>query len=327
MKILRVGDPHIRPANIEEAEALMHFIKHLVITLKIDRLELLGDLFHTHSIIRLEVLEFWNGWLQVFSDIVETVILVGNHDQSGDYRSTFHALRVFKNMMAHRPFLKIVDVPVVYGVYGYMPYIHDIKEFVTQAKSLKEQGANILVCHATFYGSQFDNGFYAPEGINPDDIPFDQIISGHIHKEQMFANGKVDYPGTAKWDTQSDANENKGVWLYEHDDKGKVLVRQMIPTDKVCRPIVSLTWKEGEEMPVFPENAKASIELIGSSTWITKQKASLKGTVGLRSKVTDKKETAKRTVGKGFDDFLLNTYSSTVAPQELYDYAKELGIV
>jgi UDP-2,3-diacylglucosamine pyrophosphatase LpxH len=84
MKIVRVGDPHIRPQNIAEAELLMQFIYNLCTGAPTDRLEILGDLFHTHAVVRLEVLEFWNKWLQRFSDVIETVVLVGNHDLSGD---------------------------------------------------------------------------------------------------------------------------------------------------------------------------------------------------------------------------------------------------
>jgi len=327
MKILRVGDPHIRPSNIPEAEKLMQFVLTLVKNAKVDRLELLGDLFHTHAVVRLEVLEFWNKWLQVFSDIIETVVLVGNHDQGGDHHSGTHALEVFKRINSGK--LRIIDRATVIGPFLYMPYIHDGGVFVNTVRGFSGKEARILVCHQTFSGSQFDNGFYAPEGINPDDIPFDTIISGHIHKEQVLAGGKVDYPGTAKWDTASDANERKGVWLYEHDDvTGKVINRDMISTEKVVTPIVSFKWIEGEEAPVIPEGAKASIELIGSSDWITKQKSKLKGKVSISSKFTDKKERANRVVVKSFEIFLTEYYGP-LDPNRyaLIAFAKEIGIV
>jgi DNA repair exonuclease SbcCD nuclease subunit len=325
MKILRVGDPHIRPNNILEANQLMEFICNIVKSAKVDRLEILGDLFHTHAVVRLEVLEFWDKWLQRFSDIVETVVLVGNHDMGGDYHSHSHALTVFKRIKNEK--LKIIDEPTTIGVFGYLPYVHDGAIFLEYARRLASQNAKVLVCHATFSGSQFDNGFYAPEGINPDDVPFDKIISGHIHKEQILAGGKVDYPGTAKWDTASDANERKGVWLYEHDVDGKVLNRDMISTEKVVTPIVSFKWIEGQEAPVIPEGAKASVELIGSSDWITKQKTKLKGKVSISSKFTDKKEKSERKSGNSLENFLANLYVPTMDRDSLMAFAKEIGIV
>ncbi len=330
MRILRIGDPHIRPGNIEEADRLMAFVKECIIGSRkgkpIERLEILGDLFHTHAIVRIEVLDFWNKWLQIFGSIVETVVLVGNHDQNGDKHASTHSLRVFKHLMAENN-LKIVDVPLIYGIYGYLPYIHDNEQFIKSAKYLKEMGAKTLVCHATFSGSQYDNGFYAPEGINPDDIPFDTIISGHIHKEQIIANGKVDYPGTPKWDTASDANEKKGIWLYQHDENGKVIERHMISTANICTPIVSFTWNEGEEAPLIKEGVKATVELVGSSDWIKQKKATLKGKVSISSKFTDKKRGVNRKTGNNLENYLANLYITTMDRTSLIQYAKELGIV
>lgn len=332
MRILRMGDPHIRPSNIEEADRLMAFAKEIIVGGKIDRFEILGDLFHTHAVIRLEVLEFWNKWLQVFSGVVETVVLVGNHDMTGDHNSQNHALKVFKRINNER--LKIIDRPAIIGPFVYCPYIHSNGTFIQAVRGFSGQGAKVLVCHQTFAGSQFDNGFYAPEGINPDDIPFEKIISGHIHKEQIIAGGKVDYPGTPKWDSASDANERKGLWLYEHDPvTGAVLSRNLIPTDItlpvgiVCTPIVSVVWKEGEEKPKLSENAKNNIELIGSSEWIGKQKPALKGLASIKVKVTDKKRVAERKTGNNLEFYLKNMYVSTVNKEILLKRAQELGIV
>lgn len=326
MRILRVGDPHIRPQNISEAERLMEFVLKIIQGGKVDRLEIMGDLFHTHAVIRLEVLEFWDKWLQAFRDAVETVVLVGNHDMSGDYHSGSHALSVFKRLQNER--LKIVDAPTAIGIFGYVPYIHGEPAFKDAVRAMADSGAKVLCCHQTFAGSKYDNGFYAKDGINPDDLPFDTIISGHIHKEQIFANGKVDYPGTPKWDTASDANEKKGVWLYEHDDTtGKVISRDMISTEKVCTPILAFTWLEGEEMPVIPDNAKASIELVGSGDWVSTKKKALKGKASVKTKITDRARRVERKPSNSLENFLMTTYATNMDRQVLLDYAKELKIV
>lgn len=326
LKILRIGDPHIRPSNLAEADRLMVFAKQTAINAKVDRIEILGDLFHTHAVIRLEVLEFWNKWLQEFRDTVETIVLVGNHDQTGDHNnSTSHALTVFKRLQNEK--LRIVDAPTQIGVFGYLPYIHGEPAFKDAVRQLSSTGTKILVCHAEFSGSQYDNGFYAPHGFNPDDLPVDHIITGHIHKEQIIAGGKVDMPGTPKWDTASDANEQKGIWLYEHDENGKVLSRDRISTASVCTPIVSFTWLEGQEPPVIPEGSRASVELVGTSEWIAKKKASLKGKVSISSKFTDQKRKAERKAGKSLENYMLNMYDTKMDRSKLIQFAKEIGIV
>lgn len=326
MKILRIGDPHVRPNNLVESDNLMNFVFHTVKSAKVDRVEILGDLFHTHAVVRLEVLSFWDYWLQKLSDIVETVVLVGNHDMPGTHGSENHALAVFKRIKNEN--LRIIDTGTVIGPFLYMPYVHDGASFLSIVRGFSGKEARVLVCHQTFAGGQYDNGFYAPDGINPDEVPFDKIISGHIHKEQIIANGKVDYPGTPKWDTASDANEHKGIWLYEHDNvTGSVIHRDCISTAHVVTPIVSFIWLEGMDAPEIPEGAKASVELVGSSDWISKKKATLKGKVSVSSKFTDQKRKSERKVGNSLENFLMSGYDTKMDRSKLMHFAKEIGIV
>lgn len=324
MKILRIGDPHIKPVNIDECEALMHFIHDTVLNEKPDRLEILGDLFHTHSILRLEVINFWDSWLDILSEAVETIVLVGNHDQSGDYSADYHALSVFHRIKRRN--LKIIENPQNQGIFAYVSYMHDPEKFIETANTLATQGAKVLVCHQTFNGAKYESGVYAPDGIDPSRLNFALIVSGHIHSTQAFGN--VKYPGTPKWDTASDANEKKGIWLYEHDDTtGDIISETMISTESVVTPIVSLTWQEGEAMPEFPANARAAIELVGTSDWISKNKGLLKGKVSISSKFTDKVNKDDRKTGVDFIDFMSNHFMTTMDRPSLLKYAKEMGLI
>jgi len=317
--ILRVGDPHVRVANIDESDALMSRVAELALSHKVDRIELLGDLFHTHAILRLEVLEFWDNWLDHLSDICEVVVLVGNHDQSGDYNSASHALNVFQRIKKKN--LRIVDVAMPIGPIGYISYFHDPAKFVDIANSLVASGARVLVCHQTFNGSRFESGMYAPDGIDPDLIKADLIISGHIHAQQRF--GKVIYPGTARWDTASDANQPKGLWVFEHDDQtGAILSEKFISTENVCKPIMSFTYKEGDAgMPDWTPGARVSVELIGSSAWCAQEKEKLKGKCSIKTK------TQNRKAGDNFEQFMSNLFVSTMDKEHLMKLAKELGVV
>lgn len=306
----------------------MHFANDMILEHKPDRVELLGDLFHTHSILRLEVIDFWNAWLDVLSEATDLFVLVGNHDQSGDYQAGASALTVFQHMKKRK--LKIIENARHEGLYAYVAYHHNHTEFIEKANAMYDLGARVLVCHQTFNGSKYESGMYAPDGIDPALLKFDTIISGHIHSTQVVIVSEtktVDYPGTAKWDTASDANEKKGLWLYEHDDvTGVVTSKTMLSTDQVCTPIISVQWLEGQPMPELPEKAKASVELIGSSDWISKHKALLKGTVSIKSKITDRANREERVAGKSFLDFVSNFYTSSVDRLELVSYLKELGL-
>ena len=326
MLILRIGDPHVKPSNIDESDALMSFVNDMVLKYKPQRIEILGDLYHTHSLIRLEVQDFWNQWLDTLSEAAELFVLVGNHDQSGDYNSQSNALSVFNHIKKRN--LKIIDNARHEGPFAYLAYHHNHEELVLKANNMAALGAKVLVCHQTFDGSKYESGMYAPDGIDPALFHYDLIISGHIHSTQTIVSPTqtVIYPGTAKWDTASDANETKGIWLYEHDDvTGSIIKVTMLPTNEVCTPIISVIWNEGEPMPELPEKAKASVELIGSGDWVTKNKAMLKGKVSVKSKITDKANKERRNAGTSFQDFITNIFDKEF-PGTL-EYAKELKLV
>lgn len=322
MFILRVGDPHAKINNLEEMEALLTFVWEKAYEHKVDRIEFLGDLFHTHAILRLEVLDFWTRWLLKLSQEFQVVVLVGNHDLSGDHNSTVSALSIFTRLNNQN--LHIITAPKVMGVYGYLPYFHSGEQFVLEANKLVDQGAKVIVCHQTFDGSRFENGFYAPEGIDAKKINSEIIISGHIHATQEF--GTVWYPGTPRWDMASDANQTKGIWLCQHDEQGKLISKVLVNTDKVCSPIVSITVHEGEEICEFAPKARICVELVGSSQWISKQKAKLKGKCSIKTRITDKVNSETRKSGNSLAEFLEKHFESKIKGR-LIAYMKELGLV
>lgn len=326
MLVLRVGDPHGKPGNLDEMKSLVLFIGEQAVLLKVDRIELLGDLFHTHNVIRLEVLEFWKWALFYLSDICETIVLVGNHDLSGDYSSSFSVLSLFPLM--NKTNLWIIDQPMPIGDFGYVPYTHNPSAFIDSANQLALCGAKVLVCHQTIEGSKYESGIYAPDGIPAGEWSdkFTHVISGHIHSEQAFGN--FIYPGTARWDSTTDANRRKGIWLYDHEDGGRITSASFISTDKVCSPIQSIEWKEGDPEPTaWSEAVRMSVELIGSSVWVTTQKERLKGKCSIKTKITDKKVSNVRKTGKDFEDFMKNMFVSTMDREHLLKYAKEIGVV
>jgi DNA repair exonuclease SbcCD nuclease subunit len=323
MKILRVGDPHVKVSNLEEWEKLAHHIVDVALKTNPDRIEILGDLMHTHAVIRLEVLDFWNDWLDCLSEGRELFVLVGNHDLSGDYNVNCSALSVFQRLKKKN--LHIIENPQNHGSFGYMPYYHDHQKFVEHANNLATGGCKVLVCHQTFSGSHYENSFYDPNGINSDLLNFDTIISGHIHARQRF--GKVIYPGTAMWDSSADCNQPKGLWLVEHDASGRIIKEEFLDTSSICTQYVEITYNEGDKEPEIPQNSKVSLIMRGTSEWVNREKEKFKGRVNLKTKYTDTKKVETRKVGKGFEDYLSNVFPSTMDRTALLDLAKELNVV
>jgi DNA repair exonuclease SbcCD nuclease subunit len=332
MNILRVGDPHIKPSNLEEAEALLYFINDFILEYKPARVEILGDLFHTHAIVRLEVLYFWVEWLDVLlaHEDVEFFVLRGNHDMASDQEHCPSVYSIFKHIRKKN--FHYCEYPQVHGPFAYVSYYSDHKKFIEIANNcaLPEHGAKVLICHQTFDGSKYESGIYAPDGIDASKLNYNLIISGHIHTHQdMMKNGqRILYPGTPKWDTAADANEDKGIWLYEHDDStGAIKHQKLIRTAHVVTKIVKLTWIEGLPLEAIPSGCKVTVELIGSAKWVEEHKEKLKGHVEIMTNITDRAERKVREPGKNFADFVANKFQTDVNKIELLKYMKGLGIV
>jgi len=332
MRALRIGDPHAKVSNLDEMESLMHFVNDQVLTHKPDHVEILGDLFHTHAVLRLEVLEFWNAWIDVLCahETTQIIIIVGNHDQSGDYAEDMHALSVFKNIRKKN--LHIIDSPRRIGIFGYIPYVHDNNRFLEYTRNLHGDGAKVLISHTTYQGSKFESGIYAPDGVDPEQVPFDLLISGHIHSRQRFVTDRgqsVIYPGTSRWDSGSDANEPKGLWLADHDSiTGRIVSEQFIDTSSVVTPIISVEWKEGFEQPILPDRAKSHVQLVGSSAFISKAKETLRGRCTISTKITDKSRPANRQAQASLGKFLETcTLPTGVSRESLQKFMREMGLV
>lgn len=321
MKFLFLGDPHVMVTNIEESERLLQFTFEQA--KKADRLVILGDTFHTHANVRVEVLEFWDRWFGILNSLNETVVLVGNHDQIGNYSSKSHALSTLNKY----DFVHIVSSPVNLGIFGYIPYIHSNEEFIKEANRLVSQGAKVLTVHQDLDGAQFENGFYCPNGVKQEDLKADLIIGGHIHKRSRF--GKVILPGTARWLTSSDKNEPKGLWLVEFDAEGKIIKEEFLDTSHVCTPIYSYQFKEGEIEPTIPMGSRASVELIGSSEWVSKQKVKFKGLASISSKITDKSKPTNRKTGNNLEHFINKVFEPTqgIKKERMVEFMRELGIL
>lgn len=227
-----IGDVHVRPEDLDDCENLMKGVletlgdHHLV-----DEVWLLGDLHHTHAWTHVDVQAFWKKWLGILSELVHVNVVLGNHDMapSGNhaalwYEDAFEDVTVMDDVCSH----PIFDVA---------PYMSK-EDFLAEVVNGQPTG-NILVCHQTFAGAQFENGFYAPEGVAPSAMPYKHIISGHIHEPQTLeAPGvKIHYVGSPRWISLNDANSERFIHLVwvENDEITEI---EKIPTGQWCKRIL-----------------------------------------------------------------------------------------
>lgn len=325
MKCIRVGDPHVTVRNLEDSKKLIDFIIEQAKKYEVGRVEFMGDLFHTHAIKRLEVEDFW---LQSFYSIVtsgfKVLALVGNHDIPGSReKDEISALSTFA-------FMK--DVQIIGGPgkiidnIAYIAYRHHEEDFLSACRHHYKRGAKkTLVAHQTFTGAAYENGFYAEDGIDPELAPQEHIISGHIHRQQII--GKCHYIGTPKWDTVNDANEEKGIWYYEHGEDGDVLKSEFISTKDIVTPISKYIVNEGEEVPKLNPNGRNYLEFVGKTAWISKMKKKYKGQAKIKGVPTDRKTVSiDRDKILNIYDYLEKHFeiSGNVKKEHIKSYLKEV---
>lgn len=228
MKVIIVGDMHVVPDELKDADALLGLIRKTAEEHKATHVWFTGDQHHTHSVIRVEVMNWWRSAFKSLASMdLKSVALVGNHDQHNP-GSPVHAMKAYENMDD----VHVVDFPQLIepGVLA-VPYVHTEAEFIEACK--KFSSAKVVFCHQTFDGAKYENGFFAPDGFDAKKLPQDFVISGHIHSQMEF--DKVWYVGSPRWRNLGDANQDRHIWLVEFNDNGEIVSRTGIYTGEVCR--------------------------------------------------------------------------------------------
>lgn len=234
MKYLIVGDYHAEQSDLRDCEDLADYIVELSVKHKAKVL-FMGDQYHNHGVISAEVQRFWCDFFDRLP--YGSISLVGNHDKPGSANSMATA------MLAHTKQTTVVREPTLIDGALFLPYMHSAEEFVDTCK--KYPHIQTVICHQTFDGSKYENGFYAQDGVDPELIPQESVVSGHIHTPQEF--GKVWYVGAPRWRTISDAGIDRNIWVVCFDEAGAMLERKRFSTGNVCRQIIQLV--DTEERP------------------------------------------------------------------------------
>lgn len=266
---LMVGDMHVRPDDLADCENLMEgLLETLEACPQVAEIWFLGDLFHTHAWIHVDVQAFWLKWLRTLSELALVNVVIGNHDQAP---SGNHAVQWVKETSLE---VTVFDEASLHPGFAVVPYMR--KEDFLQATEELKGPSSILICHQTFAGAQFENGFYAPEGVSPDAISFANVISGHIHEPQILkgANSTIYYVGSPRWISLNDANSERFIHLVSISSEGDLVEIEKIPTGQWCKRILRVevtpesTWTERTlDLKVVGEGDEYHFDLRGPKVW------------------------------------------------------------
>jgi hypothetical protein len=320
---LYIGDPHVQPDSISEYKKIFEWVAEEAKKSGTNNIVLLGDLFHNHNVIRMEVGHFWRSVFQKLLKQFRLHVLIGNHDMilGSHENSEMSALDSLKSKYTYT--LNIADAPYSYGPLGFMSYQQDQELFKKHVNFFNSMGIKTIVCHQDFDGAQYENGFYSPHGIKLEDVNAELIISGHIHKRQRF--GKLILPGTPRWMTSSDANEDKGIWLVTHDmDTGSILSERFLPTSDILEPLVSIEIAEGEDISKIKMGNKTHIKLVGSSAWIAKTAKALRGKARVSAKPTDTRFSGEPKQLSSLESYAVQFKFEDASKEEVLDYIRSI---
>lgn len=324
MKLLTIGDVHAVIPELDDCSKLIDYIVGIAQNNKVDRVLFLGDLYHFHRVIHSEILYFWR---TVFDRMkaanIDVASLIGNHDKSSEQESNpeIHAL------LAHKEQIQVIDKPWTDSGITYLPYYSDKQAFIDDAKANINK-TSTLICHASFEGSKFNDGYFDPHGISPLFIRQENVIAGHVHLPFKF--DKIQHIGAPRWRTLTDANSDRAIWLFEFDSNGHILNKTPFSTNDVCRQIkyVKDTELEPFNLNLFDPKHSWCVDIEGSSTYLEKRKKELQRP-GLKIHCikTDKVRSAVREsdgIKTAFKKFTYNFIPKYGTPNDkLFELAKE----
>jgi len=235
MKILFIGDPHLKISRLSLVKDFNNWIESVVDQYKPDLVVNLGDTFDTHAVLRSEILtEFFDSVDRILCK-AQYVYVLGNHDMYKPNDDTYHALKHIKDTRKH---FIVVDSPRVIDGITYVPYIHNDLEF-------PKITTDVCVAHQGFIGADYGHAV-ASTGVDLDTVGENKlIISGHIHKKhELFSeksNSKVFYVGTPYAQDASDIDQIKGIHIYDTITRKFSFIESPLPIWRSLRFTVSST--------------------------------------------------------------------------------------
>jgi len=299
-KYILVGDLHTKNSNIEETCQIFSFLNDISKDYNINNIFLMGDLFDTHGIVHLPVTYCYYDLFSKYEHL-NFYCLVGNHDYVVHGSNSKHSLLPFKklkNVTVIDDFFHFSDLNCSFDC---IPHTSDDVFF----ELIKNKKADTLLCHHTFKGAVYENNFFAPDGIEISNVDYKNIVSGHIHKKQTI--GKVFYIGTPRWLKESDANEDKGIYLWDGNSQ-----YEYIKTEDVCRKICVLNIDTNSDLNISLNSKHRYIfNVNGDLSFVEKIAKMFDGTVEIRQVPNSYKEVfVKESDGvlNSLEDFVKNKY-------------------
>lgn len=251
MKVIAIGDPHIKTDNIDDVNLFLQRLEDLIIKTNPDFCVILGDILHTHERLHSIALNKAYEFINMVRQHTLTFALVGNHDMYNNqqYLNTNH----WMNGMKEWHNVRIIDTVQFYEVdnhkFVFCPYVPPGRFVEALDTAGNWSDADCIFAHQEFAGCKMG----AVVSIHGDDWPdsYPRVVSGHIHAHQYIGR-RVYYPGSAMQHAFGESEKNiipilewvDGEYNLEEVDlelpRKKIIYVDMKDIDKVsCQETVN----------------------------------------------------------------------------------------
>jgi len=317
MCIVVVGDPHVTHDDIEDCRRMFQIIERTVDEWSPSHVIFLGDMHHTHSTVRAEVLSFTQEKLGNLSKKAKVVLIVGNHDMPLSCDIEHNTIWPYANVarvVDKKTYLSSLDYDdtMVFAI----PYCHSEEMWNEQVGSIPSKA--LVFAHQSFDGFHYENGTAIKDGYQvPEHI---KVISGHIHSPQK--RGNVTYVGAPRWRHLGDADvEQRYLYVY---DKGMLVHKEPMWKEdgSGVKRIVKIT--STQENPYTKEvdikNADITVSIEGDKNFIAEEKKRWKNKAKIKTTEITKEKAIKtvsesKGVSQSFVDYLKERLTKSQLPK------------
>lgn len=203
MKVLFIGDVHVKFNNLESVEKMTTVISSVSVSLIV----IAGDVLDTYERINTQLLNKAYELINCCRKKAPTFVLVGNHDfiNNSQFLTTNH----WMNGMKEWDNVWVVDSPIFYSDFLFMPYV-PVGRFIEALNTTGEKWKKVtcIFAHQEFKGCKM--GFIKSQEGDRWNTEWPQVISGHIHERQWVEN--VFYPGSCI--NHSFSADNQGLSIF-----------------------------------------------------------------------------------------------------------------
>lgn len=232
-KILFIGDLHFghRNGDKETAEYQMQvfdqFIFPLIKKHKIKHIFQSGDFFDSRKAIRHDTMELVREYFIPKTKGQEWHVIVGNHDMH--LRENIFPNSV-QELLSQYDNFTVYNSPKAVTIDGIaidmIPWIcrdnrQEIMEFINSSAS------NLCLGHFELSGFQYYKGIESSGESSNFLNNYSQVWSGHFHT--ISKNKHIQYIGTPYQLTYGDADDERGVWIFDTDDSSFEFVSNNMP--------------------------------------------------------------------------------------------------